>query len=125
MDMDYFHSAFEIDGSVQGGPVYLAALGLLNSEWFFWLNYVLGIVLSFAFLAYCLSREGRDERGRALIGTACIYGAVALFILMNLLGHFSITAMTNLAIFSNCLHLVYNGYFIAVLAAIAILRKIR
>ncbi|MDE7218569.1 MAG: hypothetical protein K2O45_02950 [Oscillospiraceae bacterium] len=103
----------------------MAILGLLNSEWFVWFNWVLSIVTTVAFFAYCLSREGRDEHGRAIIGTACMYGTVVLFILINILGLFSRTVITNLAIFSNCLRLVFNGYFITVLICIAILRKLR
>lgn len=78
-----------------------------------------------AFFAYCLSKEGRDEHGRAIIGTACLYGTVVLVILMNVLGYFSRTVITNLAIFSNCLRIVCNGYFFTVLVSIAVLRKIR
>ena len=123
--MDYYQSAFAIDAPLYDDPVYLAILGLLNSEWFVWFNWVLSIVTTVAFFAYCLSREGRDEHGRAIIGTACMYGTVVLFILINILGLFSRTVITNLAIFSNCLRLVFNGYFITVLICIAILRKLR
>jgi hypothetical protein len=103
----------------------LRSLSLPTAERSIWLNWVLSIVVSLVFFAYCLSGEGRDERGRAIIGTACMYGASALIILMNIPGYFCNTAMTNPAIFSNCLHLVYNLYFIAVLTAIATLHRPR
>lgn len=117
--------AYELHGPNYDHPIYQAVVGLLNSEWFVWFNWVLCIVLAAAFFAYCLSREGRDERGRAIVGTACLYGAAALLVLMNVLSLFSLTAMSSLAVFSNCLRLVFNGYCLSVLISIAILRKIR
>lgn len=122
---EYYNKGFELDGPNYDNPVYQAVLGLLNSEWFVWFNMVLGLVVFALFLACCLSREGRDERGRAIIGTACLYGTVVLFVLMNLLGQFSLTVMSSLAVFANCLRLVFNCYFITVLVSIAILRRMR
>lgn len=122
---DYYEKAFEISNPLYDNPVYQTVLELLNSEWLVWINWVLCFVTLIAFAVYCLSKEGRDEHGRAIIGTACMYGTAALVILMNVLGLFSQTAMTNLAIFTNCLRIVCNGYFLTVLISIAILRKIR
>ena len=59
---EYYEKGFELDGPNYDSPVYQAVLGLLNSEWFVWFNLVLGLVVFVLFLAYCLSREGRDER---------------------------------------------------------------
>ncbi len=117
--------AYELHGPNYDNPIYQAVVGLLNSEWFVWFNWVLCIAVAAVFFAYCLSKEGRDERGRAIVGTACLYGTVVLLLLMNVLGLFSLTAISSLAVFSNCLRLVFNGYFLSVLVAIAILRKIR
>lgn len=122
---EYYEKAFEITDPDRGGAVYQAALKLLNSEWFVWFNLALCAVTFIVFLAYALSKEGRDERGRAILGTACLYGTVTLVILLNIMGMFSITVITNLAIFTNCLRIVCNGYFITTLIAIAVLRKIR
>ena len=123
--MDSYHAAYEITNPLQGGPLYLAVMGLLNSEWFVWFNWILGFVLLIAFFAYCLSKEGRDERGRAIIGTACLYGVAVLVVLINIMAIFSNSVITNLAIFSNAIRVVFNGFFITMLVSIAVLRKIR
>ena len=47
----------------------------------FWGLCFLSFVL---FVIYALSKEGRDEHGRAILGTACFYGAIVLFISMNI-----------------------------------------
>ena len=122
---EYYKKAFELNGPNYDHPVYQAVLGLLNSEWLVWVIWVLAIVVFVVFLAYCLSKEGRDERGRAIIGSACLYGTMVLFVLINILSQFSLTAMSSLAVFSNCLRLVFNGYFLTVLISIAVLRKRR
>lgn len=83
-------------------------------------------ILSFAlFIIYALSKEGRDEHGRAILGTACFYGAIVLFITMNIFTQFTYTVTSNAIIFSNSIRLVFISFFLTVDISIAILRKIR
>lgn len=83
-------------------------------------------ILSFAlFVIYALSKEGRDEHGRAILGTACFYGAIVLFVSMNIFTQFTYTVISNVIIFSNSIRLVFTSFFLTVDIAIAILRKIR
>ncbi len=88
---------------------------------------ILGLcILSFAlFIIYALSKEGRDEHGRAILGTSCFYGAIVLFITMNIFTQFTYTVTSNVIIFSNSIRLVFISFFLTVDIAIAILRKIR
>lgn len=83
-------------------------------------------ILSFAlFIIYALSKEGRDEHGRAILGTSCFCGAIVLFITMNIFTQFTYTVTSNVIIFSNSIRLVFISFFLTVDIAIAILRKIR
>lgn len=116
---------YELSRPLQGGPIYLAVVNLLNSPWFGWFNWGLLVTLTILFFAYCRSKEGRDEHGRAIIGTSCLYGTVVFFILLNVLFYWSTTVILNLAIFSNSVRLVYNGFMLSILISIAILRKVR
>lgn len=98
---------------------------LMNDMTFTWFLWGVTILLSILFFAYCLSKEGRDEHGRTIIGTACFYGIIAMFIFMNILSYFMYTAIENIVIFANALRLVYDGFLIVVLISILVLRKIR
>ena len=86
---------------------------------------LLGFALLALFFLYAFSKEGRDEHGRAIIGSACLWGLLALFILMNLFGQFTWTILSSPYVFTNAYRLVFNLYMIVVLVAIAILRKVR
>ena len=88
----------------------------------FWGLCFLSFVL---FVVYDLSKEGRDEHGRAILGTACFYGAIVLFVSMNIFTLFTYTVTSNVIIFSNSIRLVFIAFFLTVDIAVAILRKIR
>lgn len=86
---------------------------------------VLCIVFFIFFVVYALSKEGRDEHGRAILGSACFYGAIVLFVSMNIFSQFTYTVTSNVIIFSNSIRLVFISFFLTVDIAIVILRKIR
>ncbi len=92
------------------------------SVYFIWGFCILSFVL---FIIYALSKEGRDEHGKAILGTSCFYGAIVLFITMNIFTQFTYTVTSNVIIFSNSIRLVFISFFLTVDIAIAILRKIR
>ena len=49
-------------------------------------------IISFVFfVVYALSKEGRDEHGRAILGNACIYSAIILFVAMNIFTQLPVT----------------------------------
>lgn len=87
--------------------------------------YVLMVITTILFIAYAVSKEGRDEHGRAILGTACFNGAIALFIIMNIVSYCMYHVIENIVIFANTLRLMYNGFLLVVLVSIAILRKRR
>ena len=58
-------------------------------------------------------------------GTACFYGAIVLFVSMNVFTLFTYTVTSNVIIFSNSIRLVFIAFFLTVDIAVAILRKIR
>lgn len=86
---------------------------------------LLCIVFFVLFVVYALSKEGRDEHGRAILGTACFYGTIVLFIAMNIFTQFTYTVTSNVTIFTNSIRLVFIAFFLTVDISIVILRKIR
>lgn len=105
--------------------IYKAIYSLLNTIEFVMISKILSVILFAIFLVYFFSKEGRDERGRAIIGTASIYSAFSLVISLNLVGEFTNTVMSDIRIFTSAICLVMLIFEIVVLTAIAILRKIR
>lgn len=107
--------------TIYDSPIYQTIYALMDSVPFVYVNAIVIIV----FALYAFSREGRDEHGRAIIGSACLWGLLALFILMNLFGQFTWTILSSPYVFTNAYRLVFNLYMIVVLVAIASLRKVR
>lgn len=105
--------------------IYKAIYSLLNTTEFVIVCKVLSVLLLVMFCIYFFSKEGRDERGRAIIGTASLYSAISLFISLNLVGLFTYTVMSDIRIFTSALCLVMLIFEIVELTAIAILRVIR
>lgn len=69
-------------------------------------------IISFVFfVVYALSKEGRDEHGRAILGSACIYSAIILFVAMNIFTQFTYTVASNVVIFTNSIRLVSRLFF--------------
>ena len=105
--------------------IYKAIYSLLNSLEFVVACKILSVLLFIIFCIYFFSKEGRDERGRAIIGTASLYSAISLFISLNLVGLFTNTVMSDIRIFTSAICLVMLIFEIVELAAIAILRIVR
>lgn len=105
--------------------IYKAIYSLLNTIEFVIVSKILSLILFAIILIYFFSKEGRDERGRAIIGTASIYSAISLVITLNLVGEFTNTVMSDIRIFTSAICLVMLIFEIVELTAIAILRKIR
>lgn len=99
--------------------------GLLNNTGFTWFIWILTIALTVLFFAYTLSKEGRDEHGRAIIGTACFYGIIGIIIFMNILTFYMYYVIQSIAVFANAIRLVYDGFMLVTIISIAVLRKIR
>ncbi len=105
--------------------VYNAIYNLLNTMEFVIGCKVLSVILFIIFCIYFFSKEGRDERGRAIIGTASMYSAIGLLISLNLVGLFTYTVMSDIKIFTSAICLVFLIFEMVELIAIAILRIIR
>lgn len=86
---------------------------------------VLCIIAFIGFVIYAVTKEGRDEHGRAIMGSACFYGAIVLFVAINIFTQFTYTVTSNMVIFSNSIRLVFLSFFLTVDIAILILRKLR
>lgn len=98
---------------------------LMNNTVFAYLLWGITFVTTILFIWYAVSKEGRDEHGRAILGTACFYGILALIVFINILMAYSNSVRVNIIVFSNSIRLMYNGFLLVVLVSIAILRKIR
>ena len=59
------------------------------------------------------------------MGSACFYGAIALFIAMNIFTQFTYTVTSNVIIFTNSIRLVFLAFFLLVDIVVLVLRKIR
>ena len=103
-------------------PVYYAIYNLLNTMGFVITSKILSVILLILFLIYFFSKEGRDERGRAIIGTASVYSSVSLLISLNLIALYTNTVMSDPKIFTSAICLVMVVFEAVELIAIAILR---
>lgn len=111
--------------AIYENTIYKVIYSLLNTIEFVIVSKILSVVLFVIFLIYFFSKEGRDERGRAIIGTASIYSACSLVISLNIVGEFTNTVMSDIRIFTSAICLVMLIFEIVELTAIAILRRIR
>ena len=100
-------------------------LAFLNSTTTVYVLWALCLLSFLFFVGYAVSREGRDEHGRAILGSACFYGAIALFIAMNIFTQFTYTVTSNVIIFTNSIRLVFLAFFLVVDIVVLVLRKIR
>lgn len=105
--------------------IYNAVYNLLNTMEFVIVSKILSVLLLIIFCIYFFSKEGRDERGRAIIGTASFYSSISLLVSLNLVGLFTYTVMSDIKIFTSAICLVMVIFEAVELVAIAILRRIR
>lgn len=102
--------------------IYNTIYSLLNTLEFVIASKILSVILVVIFLIYFFSKEGRDERGRAIIGTASVYSSISLLISLNLVGLFTNAVMSDIKIFTSAICLVMVVFEVVELVAIAILR---
>lgn len=98
---------------------------LMNNMIFTYIMWGVTVVTTILFLWYAISKEGRDEHGRAILGTACFYGIIALLVFINILMYHTRFVMGNDIVFSNSIRLMFNAFLLVVLISIAILRKVK
>lgn len=84
-----------------------------------------GIVLFVFFVYYYVSKEGRDERGRGIIATACFVSFMFLFIMMNVLAFFITWASEMPIRISNIIQILFDLSLLIADVYILIARKIR
>lgn len=87
----------------------------------------MGITLIFTILLIVLlfMKTSRDERGRAIIGTASIYSTIVFIVLVNLLARIWMEMEVNTLSAANCIQWIYNIVIVIESVVIIILKKIR
>ena len=99
---------------------------LMNAVELAWVLKIAMLAMIVGLVAYAFSKEGRDERGRANIGTACIWGLVVLFVASNVYSSYTVTILENGPIvFTNAYCLVGSAFLLTLWVALLVLRKIR
>lgn len=98
---------------------------LMGNALFVNINFLLGVILTIILIAYAFSKEGKDERGRGIIGTASILGIVLFFILVNVIGYFIYLLAANVTLLMSSLQLLYTTVILCIDIAVVILRRIR
>lgn len=103
-----------------------AIWAMLNSIELVWASKIAMLIMVIGLIAYALSKEGRDERGRAIIGTASIWGFVAFFLAMNVFSFFTDTILgSGPIVFTNAYCLVTFAFLVPLWVLILVLRKVR
>lgn len=98
---------------------------IMNSVSFVYFQKIFMVVLFIVLLIIFLKKDNRDERVRAIIGTASIYTLVTFFIGMNILSYFSFVVIKNIVIFTNSICLLFIACEIVDIISIIILKRIR
>ncbi|MCB7306113.1 hypothetical protein NE683_14090 [Bariatricus massiliensis] len=98
---------------------------LFMSKWFTRINLLIGTILTIALLMYAFSKEGKDERGRGIIGTSCLWGIVALFVILNIIGALLNILVKNVMLIGNAIQSTFTLIILIIDILILILRKIR
>ncbi len=91
-----------MDNPIYHTAVYQAIYAMLNTMEFVVASKILSVLLFILLCVYYFSKEGRDERGRGIIGTASFYSAISLVLSLNLVGFFTNTVMRDIRIFNQC-----------------------
>ena len=82
-----------------------------------WITVIFTILL----IILLFMKTSRDERGRAIIGTASIYSTIVFIVLVNILAKISL----NYVSMSNCIQWIYNIVIMVESIVIIVLKKIR
>lgn len=102
------------------------AWALMSSIELAWVLKIVIVVMAVGLIVYAFTKEGRDERGRAIIGTASIWGLAMLFLASNVYSFFTATIIGGgPVVFTNAYCLVGLVFLLALWTALLILRKMR
>ena len=97
----------------------------LMSVWVMRINFLLGFVALGLLLFYGFTKEGKDERGRGIIGSACLFGVLLLFVTLNILSFYLIPLCEEPRMMGNAIQLAYTIVMVGIDIAVIIMRKIR
>lgn len=86
-----------------------------------WITVIFTILL----IILLFMKTSRDERGRAIIGTASIYSTIVFIVLVNILAKISLNIEVNYVSMSNCIQWIYNIVIMVESIVIIVLKKIR
>lgn len=86
-----------------------------------WITMIFTILL----IVLLFMKSSRDERGRAIIGTASIYSTITFIVLVNLLAKITSQIDINFISMANCVQWIYNIVIMLESIAILILKRIR
>ena len=103
-----------------------AMWAMMNAVELAWVLKIAMLVMVAGLVVYAFSQEGRDERGRANIGTASIGGIVALFVAANVFSHYTSSIIDGgPVVFTNAYCLVGLAFLVPLWAVLLVLRKVR
>lgn len=86
-----------------------------------WVTLIFTILL----IVLLFMKSSRDERGRAIIGTASVYSTIVFIILVNIFAKISPLIDINFVAIANCVQWIYNIVIVLESVMIMILKKIR
>lgn len=86
-----------------------------------WITVIFTILL----IILLFMKTSRDERERAIIGTASIYSTIVFIVLVNILAKISLNIEVNYVSMSNCIQWIYNIVIMVESIVIIVLKKIR
>lgn len=98
---------------------------LMMEMWVMRLDALLAVVLVIILFAYAFSKEGRDERGRGIIGTSALIGLATYFIMGNFFVFHAYDMAETAFIMGNTLQFQCVIIFLVTDISIFIIRKIR
>lgn len=98
---------------------------LMTEKWVMRISSLLCIVLAIILFAYAFSKEGRDERGRGIIGTSALIGLATYLIMGNFFVFYAYDMAETALIMANTLQFECVIIFLVIDISIFIMRKIR
>ena len=97
----------------------------MTEKWVMRFNTLLGIVLAIILFVYAFSKEGRDERGRGIIGTSALIGLITYLVVGNFFAFYSYDMAETALVMANTLQIQCVIIFLVIDISIFILRRIR